>query len=188
MAAAKNAIDVYQLKFTLQRIRPPIWRRVLVPATMTLKRLHMTIQLAMGWYNSHLHEFEIGPARFGDPAWDEMGDLVNEAGVRLGDLKLAVGDKFIYTYDFGDDWRHTINVEAILSYDPDVPHYPICIKAKRACPLEDVGGFWGYEDFLKTIADPSHPEHADLLAWAGGAFDPEAVDLDEINRQLEARL
>ena len=91
--------------------------------------------------------------------------------------------KFVYEYDFGDSWEHELLVEKILPPEKGA-HYPRCIKAKRACPPEDVGGVWGYDDFLEAIQDPDHPDHEDMLEWVGGEFDPEAVDLDEINETL----
>ena len=184
MPASQSAIDIYQLKVTLQRISPPIWRRVLVPATMTLGELHDTIQHAMGWEDNHLHEFEIDGRRYGVPAWDEMGDMLDEDKVKLGELKPTVGYRFIYTYDFGDYWQHLVEVEAISSYESGT-FYPVCVKAKRACPPEDVGGVWGYEEFLEAVADENHEDHADMLEWVGGDFDPEQVDLAEINEWLD---
>ncbi len=184
MAQANPSLSVYQLKITLQHIRPPIWRRVLVPNTMSLDELHDTIQHAMGWYDSHLHEFEIDGQRYGDPQWDDFGDTVNETKVKLGEFVPAAGYRFRYTYDFGDDWQHLIEVEAILPYDSGT-RYPTCIKARRACPPEDVGGPWGYESFLEALADENHEEHEDMLEWVGGDFDPEEVDLNTINEWLE---
>ena len=95
-------------------------------------------------------------------------------------LKLAA---FHYEYDFGDSWEHKILLEKIFPFDNKMA-LPVCIKGKRACPPEDCGGIWGYEEFLKTISDPKHPEYEDMLEWLGGEFDPEEFDLEGINGDL----
>ena len=93
------------------------------------------------------------------------------------------GFKFVYEYDFGDSWEHIIVVEKIIPFDP-AQALPICVKGKRACPPEDVGGIWGYETYLEAIQNPDHPEHAMYLEWGGDDFDPEAVDIEAINVAL----
>jgi len=104
--------------------------------------------------------------------------------VRLNQIADA-GAKFVYEYDFGDSWEHILLVEKVLPMEPD-QQYPVCIKGKRACPPEDVGGVWGYYGFLEAIQDPDHPEHEDYLEWIGEDFDPEAFDLDAVNAALRA--
>jgi hypothetical protein len=177
---------VYQLKVTLDDSKPPIWRRILVPEDVTLADLHEIIQRAMDWGNYHLHMFTIAGQVFGDPEDDEYGDFgtENEKRYRLNQLGLREKTKFSYEYDFGDSWEHTILLEKILPAEKGV-HYPVCIKGKRACPPEDVGGVWGYDDFLKAIANPNHPERKEMLEWIGGDFDPEEFDLDEVNQSLQ---
>ena len=95
-----------------------------------------------------------------------------------------VKDKLIYEYDFGDSWEHELLVEKILPLD-EAKRYPVCLTGKRACPPEDCGGIWGYVSFLEVIHDPEHPEHEEMLEWVGGACDPEAFDLDEVNVELQ---
>lgn len=176
---------VYQLKITLKGARPPIWRRVLVPSNLLLSQLHTVVQRAMGWYGGHLHEFTVGRESYGVPDPDYRDDVLSERRVRLDQLVPREKGKLRYLYDFGDSWDHEILVEKILTPDPSV-RYPVCIAGKRECPPEDVGGVWGYADFLEAIADPNHPEHGNLLEWVGGEFDPEAFDLEAVNRQLAA--
>lgn len=189
MAARKSpySATVYQLKITLRDIRPPIWRRVHVRASEQLEHLHYVAQISMGWTNSHLHSFTIQGVDYGVPmpdlGFDDLG-LKDESKVRLGKLIPGEKFKFSYLYDFGDSWEHEILVEKVLKADPEVD-YPVCIKAKRACPPEDCGGTWGYQDFLTAIQDPKNSEHEAMLEWVGGAFDPEAVDLDEVNHELK---
>ncbi|MGP1371186.1 MAG: plasmid pRiA4b ORF-3 family protein [Almyronema sp.] len=178
---------IYQLKITLRDIRPPIWRRVQVRSDTTLAHLHWVIQISMGWTNSHLHSFSIQGVRYGTPlpelGLDEIG-LRNEQSAQLSKVILGEKFKFFYLYDFGDAWEHEILVEKALAAAAEVD-YPICIKAKRACPPEDCGGTFGYEAFLEAIQTPNHPEHEEMLEWVGGSFDPEAAELAEINAQLK---
>lgn len=186
---SKAIAPVYQLKITLNRSTPPIWRRVLVSSDITLAKLHLVIQEAMGWYNSHLHMFVIGSEQYSAPSPYDAGHLAELGAkstqrVKLSKLNLAEGDKFVYEYDFGDSWEHTILLEKILPLGSD-QKTPVCIKGKRACPPEDVGGTWGYESFLEAIKDPKHPEHADYIEWIGDDFDPEAFDLDRVNEGLK---
>jgi Plasmid pRiA4b ORF-3-like protein len=176
---------VYQLMITLRDSTPPIWRRVQVRGNTSLSRLHAILQIAMGWTDSHLHEFVVHDVHYGFPdmEWDPLARPKDERRVRLGQLVTREQDRFSYEYDFGDGWAHNIVVEQILPPEPGVP-YPRCIAGKCACPPEDVGGMSGYEAFITAIQDPTHAEHAELLAWAGGAFDPEAFDLTALDRAL----
>ncbi len=186
-ASRVDKARIYQLKVTLRGSTSPIWRRIQIPANTALSRLHTILQVAMGWTDSHLHEFVVRDARYGcaDTEWDPLERPKDERRVRLGQLLTAEKDKFGYEYDFGDSWEHDVLVEKILPPEPGVP-YPRCIAGKRACPPEDVGGLSGYADFIKAIRDPKHEEHDDLLAWAGGTFDPEAFDLNAINARLRS--
>jgi hypothetical protein len=178
-----DASPVYQLKVTLQHSKPPIWRRLQVRASMTLPRLHDTIQVAMGWTDSHLHQFSIGGVEYGQPDPDYGDDMRSEQRIKLGQVITTEKERFVYEYDFGDSWTHLILLEKILPPDPAV-HYPRCLAGKRACPPEDVGGVWGYAEFLEAIGKSDHPEHDAMLEWSGGAFDPEAFSLDEVNEAL----
>ncbi|MEM9273366.1 MAG: plasmid pRiA4b ORF-3 family protein [Cyanobacteria bacterium P01_F01_bin.143] len=174
---------IYQLKITLRNIKPPLWRRVQVESSITLLQLHLIIQAAMGWYNCHLHSFTIGGIEYGKPEPNYGLGFKDENKAKLASLIKKEKAKFLYTYDFGDSWEHLILVEKILPKEPKVS-YPICIKAKRACPPEDCGGPWGYMEFLEAIQDPNHPEHESFLEWLGGDFDSEFYDLNEINQRL----
>jgi len=179
---------IYQLKITLRDSKPPIWRRVLVPGDIALGELHYVIQIAMGWYNSHLHQFIVGDLYYSNPSFglDEYaGNVKSENRAILSRIVSGEKFKFTYEYDFGDSWEHTILVEKILPPDPQ-RKLPVCIKGKRACPPEDIGGVWGYDTFLEAINNPEHPEHAMYREWIGGDFDPETFDLDAINRRLGA--
>jgi hypothetical protein len=189
MTAAKSAADVpiYQIKVTLEDSKPPIWRRLQVRSDITLGDLHTIIQAAMGWWDYHLHQFIVGETYYGvpDPDYDSYMEMRDEEDVTLGQVAPREGLKFRYEYDFGDSWLHQVLVEKALPPEPG-QSYPVCIKGRRACPPEDVGGMWGYYGFLEAIRDPDHEEHEEYLEWIGGAFDPEEFDLDGVNEALSA--
>jgi len=184
---AKKPTQIYQIKVTLDDTHPPIWRRILVAGNTTLLKLHDILQIVMGWEDYHLHMFTVGGSIYGDPADDEYGDLgtIDEANYKLSQVIHIDGQRFSYEYDFGDSWDHTLLVEKILPPEEGV-RYPVCLKGKRACPPEDVGGVWGYKNFLDAIRNPGHNEHEEYLAWIGGEFDPEAFDLEKVNTRLRS--
>jgi hypothetical protein len=178
---SKAAGKVYQLKITLMDIRPPIWRRVLVP-DCPLTRLHEIIQVAMGWENYHLYDFEAGGERYTDPRGMADLDMEDASRARLSQVARKEKAKFRYTYDFGDNWQHEVLVEKVLPPE-EGQAYPVCVAGKRACPPEDVGGPWGYLEFAEAIQDPEHERHEEFLEWRG-EFDPEAFDPDAVNEKL----
>jgi hypothetical protein len=185
MAARKRAAPkLYELHIELENIKPPIWRRVLVPGSIKLPKLHDLLQLVMGWTDSHLHSFEFDKKVFSvaDADLDAL-DMLDE---KKYTLESALGDalrEFVYEYDFGDGWRHRVKVKHIAQPNTEW-FYPLCIAGARAAPPDDVGGVMGYLDFLNAIKDPKHGEHDSMLTWIGGAFDPEGFDLNAINRTL----
>lgn len=182
----KSASDIYQIKVTLLGTKPPIWRRLLVPADLTLAQLHDVLQIAMGWDDGHMHEFRIGQRRFGRPFPDErlmgMTPTESEATVRLSVVLGRAGAKMIYTYDFGDSWEHGIVLEKRLPADPATT-YPVCTDGQLACPPEDCGGVWGFYELQEALADTRHPRHEEFVDWIGN-FDPQAFSLDKVNRLL----
>ncbi|MGH9839819.1 MAG: plasmid pRiA4b ORF-3 family protein [Blastocatellia bacterium] len=192
MPRTKQSTDVsiYQIKITLGHSKPAIWRRVLVKSDTRFGKFHEIVQLAMGWTDSHLHQFIVGkhPAHtlICEP-YEGVEDLaprvLDERKVKLSDAVLGAKERLFYEYDFGDGWEHEILVEKILKPEAGM-HYPVCIEGKHACPPEDCGGIWGYYEFLAAIKDEDHPDHEDQLDWVGGEFDPEAFDLDETNKAL----
>lgn len=178
---------IYQFKVVLLRVEPPVWRRIQVPASYTFWDLHVAIQDAMGWWDYHLHEFEIlNPTtgdrdRIGIPSDEYAPELQWLAGweIPISSYFSLQNPEAIYTYDFGDDWHHSVALEDVLPRDPDA-EYPRCLAGERACPPEDCGGVYGYADFLEAFQDPQHEEHDRMLEWVGGSFDPEHFDPDEV--------
>ncbi|MDQ6692991.1 MAG: plasmid pRiA4b ORF-3 family protein [Chloroflexota bacterium] len=176
---------MYQLKVTLKEIKPPVWRRIEVPGNIDLGVLHAIVQAVMGWDDGHLHQFIVGGDYYSDPSpdWGLGDEVLSERRTTLKQIAAEPGVHFAYEYDLGDSWMHEILIEKILPPEKGA-HYPRCIKGKRACPPEDIGGAWGYEEFLVAIADPNHPQHAEMLEWVGGSFDPEEFDLEEADKSL----
>jgi hypothetical protein len=153
---------------------------------MTLANLHDVLQTAMGWHDCHMHEFRAGERHFGkpDPEDISMGMQVeNERSIRLSSVLRRAGAKLIYTYDFGDNWEHTIVLEKQLPPLPDAT-YPICIDGKLACPPDDCGGIPGFYELVDALADPSHERHEELRDWIGDDFDPQAFSVDLVNQKL----
>jgi Plasmid pRiA4b ORF-3-like protein len=181
-SARRATEQAIQLSVTLRDIEPPIWRRLVAPASLTLHELHAVIQTAMGWEDYHLHLFEVDRVLYGDVEEMEGRPFGDEDTFTVGQAAEAV-DGFGYEYDFGDSWAHDVRIEQhIASVGTGTPHL---VGGARACPPEDCGGPWGYDHLLGVLADPAHEEHEHLLGWVGGCFDPEAFDLAETNTRLE---
>jgi hypothetical protein len=172
---------VIELRITLRDAVPPIWRRIVVPASMSLSTLHAVIQDVMGWENCHLYQFEVGGRSFEAAEPDTEGQ---DAGrVTLQGLSLKPRSSFRYTYDFGDDWVHDLTVESIAPADPDMA-YPVCTGGARAGPPEDSGGPHGYSEILEILQNPEHPDFAQYQDWLSDGFQPECFDLRATNRIL----
>ncbi len=184
----KKFEKVYQFKITLKGIKPAIWRRIQVPETYNFWDLHVAIQDAMGWEDYHLHEFlithpktkekvNIGIPDEESKIWGQ--EIIPEHKQKIAKWFTMENKVAEYTYDFGDDWKHKIQLEKILPRDKNT-NYPVCIAGKRACPPEDCGGEWGYVDLIEAIEDPDHPEHEEMLEWAGEDFDPDYFDINDV--------
>ena len=165
-------MQVYAIKVTLLGTDPPIWRRFLVERGITLRQLHNTLQIVMGWTNSHLHQFIFHKQKQAD-------------GTKLGDLISQPGAKLLYEYDFGDYWQHDLLLEEILVGDESFQR--MCVAGARSCPPEDCGGPNGYAELLSAVTDTSHPEHDFFCEWLGDDFDAEHFSVDEVNRRLRPR-
>lgn len=184
---ATDANKALQLKVQIVGIQPEIWRRVIVPETLTLRELHAVIQGAMGWQDCHLHIFEIDGKRFELPEDDKRGPEEGYADERNQTLLtiLSKGMQFFYVYDFGDDWKHLVTVEGIAVPSSSGRHLLRCVAGERACPPEDCGGVYRYPAFLEALADPEHREHRDTVEWAGG-FEPEPFNITQANGLIQA--
>ena len=189
MLQQPNAV---QIRIALADIEPEIWRRLVLPSDWNLQQLHLSIQAAFNWWNYHLHEFRIGGLRYGDVEMLEDNSFdgglraFDEQEVHLRDFE-GPGTSFVYVYDFGDNWRHIVEIEQLLALDV-APKRGSCIAGQRARPPEDVGGPSGYEDFLAIMADPDDPEHAHMKSWSGGHFDPEWFDLALVDKDVRNAL
>jgi hypothetical protein len=179
----QSSQNTYQLKITLNGTKPPIWRSFLVQDSISLPDLHHALQIIMGWTDSHLHQFGANGRWYGEPDEEFESDMLDEREITLRQLVKKKGDLFIYEYDFGDGWEHNVVLEKILPFDPK-DQLPQCLKGKGACPPEDVGGVWGYQEFLTAIKDRNHPEHRSYTEWIGGHFDSALFDLEEVNQLL----
>lgn len=170
--------QVFTIRITLLDVAPTVWRRVTVPGSMKLSVLNAVVIKAMGWSGYHLYEFTAAGRGYGRVSDESESDALDASQHTLMDIAV-VGSRFTHDYDFGDGWEHRIDVEAVAEIDGK-PR-AACIGGENACPPEDVGGPYGYEDFLAAIRDPRHERHEDMLNWIGGAFDPTAFNLAETN-------
>ena len=181
-----SADTIARLKITLDGVKPAVLRRVEVPFDIRLDRLHLTIQAAMGWTNSHLYELRAGDVGWStpNPDADGPGDFLDARKARLDDVLEDMGTKkLVYLYDFGDGWEHTINVERLIDPKPGVL-YPRLVEVSGRCPPEDCGGPWGYAEFLEAIKDPKHERHAEFTEWIDDDFDPDADDAEGLAAQV----
>ncbi len=169
----------HTLIVTLDDVVPTVWRKIVVPSTITLLQLHEVIQTSMGWTRSHLFAFQVGEDRYGypDPDWDRMK---NAGRIKLDKVLPDPGTQARYDYDFGDGWSHSITVEAITTLDD----YPVLLAGANACPPEDCGGPHGYQEMLEAQADPSHERHEEFREWLGQTFDPTTFNLARVNNSL----
>ena len=178
-----DPITIYQIKVTLREIESPVWRRFQVQSYKNLHELHLTLQAVMGWTDSHLYAFTRGDLYYGIREDLEYLEAKDARTVRLDEVVHGQGARIAYEYDFGDYWLHTLVLEEILETEPG-RKYPFCLDGSRACPPEDCGGTSGYERLLEALRDPRHEDHIDMWLWAGEDFDPEAFDVDRVNRKL----
>ena len=183
MGKKNKSDDVFQIKISLLNSKPLIWRRVLVPSSLSLKKFHQVIQIVMGWKNSHLYQFLVE-----DVIYSEYEiEFEDEPEVKPPTIKLSkvfsASKHFIYEYDFGDGWSHKVTLEKILPHE-DSFTYPICIGGENACPPEDCGGLNGFYSMLEELKNPYHGEHQSTKTWLGGFFDPLSFDPNRINRDM----
>lgn len=179
-------IDAARLRITLADLHPAPWREVEVPLSMTLKGLHDTIQAAFLWFDYHLWEFEIDGRRYGLAMDDHFGGekIYKAETTRLRRLRDMQGQRFLYTYDFGDNWEHEIEILSLFELEPGT-RLPRLLAGKWRTPPEDIGGPPGFELFLEAINDPGHPEHDHLKRWYGRPFEPDDFEPERVKIQLD---
>jgi hypothetical protein len=176
------------MKVGVLETEPMVWRRFLIPSTVTLHRLHLVLQIVMGWQNYHLYRFKIGEKQYAEPdPDDDFYELpfLSSKTKKLGSAVKQKGDFFIYEYDFGDSWEHQLLLEDIIESDPD-KHYPVCLGGENACPREDSGGPHGYAEMLKTSQNPYDEEFESTRTWLGKDFNPRRFDPEHANRILRS--
>jgi hypothetical protein len=195
----RDNVVTYQVRIDLNETKPPVWRRLELASDLFLDDLHDVIQMSFGWTDSHLHRFGSGPDYYSPDTEYYLGPFEVEEGetgvpeeeVRLDEVLVEVGDKLLYNYDFGDDWEHTIKLEAVLPRAESVAR-AVCTDGRRPGPPEDCGGAHSYE-LIVAATDENHPRHAERAAEFARIFgdevDPamfELVDFDvaEINAEL----
>jgi len=178
---------LYQFKVTLLGFKPLIWRRIQVQ-DCTLDKLHEHVQTAMGWTNSHLHQFVIREKRYGDPGLMDDLDGIDSTATMVSEILPKTGKRFRfkYDYDFGDGWEHEVLYEGSPPLERG-KKYPLCLEGERACPPEDIGGVWGYVDYLEALEDPKHELHEDYMEW-NGPFDPDKFDPKKATREMKKGL
>jgi hypothetical protein len=189
IGAIPPRIRVYQFRIALKHIRPTIWRRVQT-RNVTLDRLHEVIQLAMGWTNSHLHEFTVFGVDYGDPLLlaESESEYLDSTRTYLADIvpQSGVPFQFDYLYDFGDHWEHTVQFEGCSAADEGA-RYPRCLGGENACPPEDVGGSSGFAEYRKIMSNPRGRRYAEYVEW-NGPFDATAFELEAANRRIKRGL
>lgn len=166
--------QIVRLRINLEDIEPIIWRRIELPLANSLKTLHLAIQAAMLFENYHMFRFDVGDASYGIPMKDDwMDPPTRDAGnIRLAKLVERGITSFCYIYDFGDNWRHHVEIEGVFAADPE-REYPRFVDGERRAPPEDVGGFPGFEEFLDAMTKPRHRNRKAMLEWYGRPFDVE---------------
>ena len=182
----------YIIKVTIKNTHPPVWRRLQIPAGITFHELNAIIQLAFNWSGYHLYSFEIGNLliEIPDDIFDDFDYKVINSKRTKVDKYFDEIEKLEYTYDFGDNWIHDIQIENVVESEEKLKN-PVCLKAKMASLPEDCGGPWGYEDLLDVINNPKDERYQDMKDWLEQGYsvwydDRTYVDLNRINRELEA--
>jgi hypothetical protein len=177
--------DIARLKVEIEEVAPAVIRRVEVPLDLRLDQLNVVLQVAIGWQNCHPFEFRHGDTVYGlVSSQNEVNPLPADKAT-VADLA-NLGRTFDYDYVFGDDWQHTLTIEAIAPAEPGVG-YPRLVTAEGRCPPADIGGPEGYETFLLARDNPDHLHHEGMLDWDDPDFDPLKVDVAALHRNL-ARL
>ena len=179
----------YQIRIVLQETKPEVWRCLQIPGNANLGWLHAVAQVAMGWTNSHLHQFHHRDQLICDPSFglnenEDDPPVLDEWKVLVNSLLTKPGQTFLYEYDFGDSWHHLVELEKIIDSGVVLNGKAVCLAGGGACPPEDCGGVSGYDQLLRVMKNPKHPEHKSMKQWLGRPFDPKRFSMEEANRWL----
>ena len=175
-----------QIKLSLEDSPLPIWRRLLMVPDMSLDVVHECFQIAMGWWDYHLYDFQLNGRHFGDLE-DADGDpkVEDSSQFLLSDFLKKPGDNGKYLYDFGDSWYHEFTLEKIISLGEfEEAHMAKCLHGKRANPPEDCGGISGFTNLVEAYEDPLHADRKDILGWLESDYNPDAFDTRLVNLRL----
>ncbi len=181
----------YRMRVSLMGMESSIWRQIETPGSLTLGDFHVVLQVVMGWHDVHLHSFTVGKGRSARTYSQvqnvlldiyDSGDL-DEESVILAEILPRKGSWFTYLYDYGDSWEHEIRVEKRW-HERGTALTIRCLDGRGACPPEDSGGVWGYQDKLEMLANPKAPDTDGIREWMGEGFDPEAFSVDQVNQML----
>ncbi|QOZ11810.1 plasmid pRiA4b ORF-3 family protein [Bradyrhizobium sp. CCBAU 51765] len=178
-----------RIKVTLKDVKPEVMRCLVVPLTLHLDRLHLTLQAAFGWTNSHLFEFLAGDGRWGipDPDGDFGPQPIDARKTRLTNIVQETGAKTIhYLNNFGDSRDQVIKLEKWFDNTKTTERLPLLLEATGRYPAEDVGGASGYAEYLDAISDPTHPEQEQRRLWGPEQFDPSVVDRKALEAAVNA--
>ncbi len=179
---------IYQIEITLAYSKPEIWRRIQLPSTTTLAEFHKIIQLAMGWQDHHLHQFQAGQKFYGPQIADDYADraILDDSRFTLAAIEKELLQGVVYTYDFGDNWEHVIMLEKVMPANEGKP-YPIILDGARACPPEDIGGIPMFEEFLDYLSGSNDDELREMFDVPGlQGYDPELFDMQALNQFFES--
>ena len=193
--------QILQLRITLLSTDPEIWRRIQVPRKYSFWDLHVAIQDSMGWFDCHLHMFNLTkpygkkPIIIGLPVEYEFSsdqNILPGWETPISSYLTEPGMAIQYEYDFGDSWHHEVLLESIQIKEKGAK-YPKCLAGERACPPEDCGGIIGFEDLLEVIKDTKNEEYEETMEWLGGSylpeyFEPLKVKFDNPTKRLNLAL
>lgn len=177
--------QIVELKIVLLNTKPSVYRTIQINHDATFFELHVAIQIAFGWENSHLHMFMINNEEIGNEEFDEFEDqnTLNQLSITLNQKIIFEKQKLLYVYDFGDNWEHEITVTKFL--EAKNTFYPKCIRGSRNRPPEDCGGVWGFEEFKEIMGNRKHPAFKEMKLWHGGMYDEDYFLKDNANNDFK---
>ena len=193
-----DMVKKYTLRVTLKGLKPAIYRKFEVPSNITLRNLGELILDVMGWEGCHLHQFRVKDRLFAPKSQSDMdynplfdnGRNYFSDDFTLSDVLSEKGKAIEFEYDFGDSWMHEVKLSSVGEYKPDEIHAVRFIDGKRACPIEDCGGVWGYEALCAHYnGDDSFDDGYDdgfFDYYIDDDFDPEYLDVKSIREICEA--